>query len=136
MMTMMMLLLMMMLALNDHVQMNNMMSKVRIRWLVEVDHIDVDRHNYYLNHNLNNCLFVVRNDVLQIVNVFRDYRHSLCRVNMYSYNDNYEIVAAVVVVVECLVDNNVELDDDDNVVVVVVEVVAAVVDDDGDDDDV
>jgi len=134
MMTMMMLLLMMMLALNDHVQMNNMMSKVRIRWLVEVDHIDVDRHNYYLNHNLNNCLFVVRNDVLQIVNVFQDYRHSLCRVNMYSYNDNYEIVA--VVVVECLVDNNVELDDDDNVVVVVVEVVAAVVDDDGDDDDV
>ena len=134
MMTMMMLLLMMMLALNDHVQMNNMMSKVRIRWLVEVDHIDVDRHNYYLNHNLNNCLFVVRNDVLQIVNVFRDYRHSLCRVNMYSYNDNYEIVA--VVVVECLVDNNVELDDGDNVVVVVVEVVAAVVDDDGDDDDV
>ena len=133
MMTMMMLLLMM-LALNDHVQMNNMMSKVRIRWLVEVDHIDVDRHNYYLNHNLNNCLFVVRNDVLQIVNVFRDYRHSLCRVNMYSYNDNYEIVA--VVVVECLVDNNVELDDGDNVVVVVVEVVAAVVDDDGDDDDV
>jgi len=133
-MTMMMLLLMMMLALNDHVQMNNMMSKVRIRWLVEVDHIDVDRHNYYLNHNLNNCLFVVRNDVLQIVNVFQDYRHSLCRVNMYSYNDNYEIVA--VVVVECLVDNNVELDDDDNVVVVVVEVVAAVVDDDGDDDDV
>jgi len=133
MMTMMMLLLMM-LALNDHVQMNNMMSKVRIRWLVEVDHIDVDRHNYYLNHNLNNCLFVVRNDVLQIVNVFQDYRHSLCRVNMYSYNDNYEIVA--VVVVECLVDNNVELDDDDNVVVVVVEVVAAVVDDDGDDDDV
>lgn len=132
-MTMMMLLLMM-LALNDHVQMNNMMSKVRIRWLVEVDHIDVDRHNYYLNHNLNNCLFVVRNDVLQIVNVFQDYRHSLCRVNMYSYNDNYEIVA--VVVVECLVDNNVELDDDDNVVVVVVEVVAAVVDDDGDDDDV
>jgi hypothetical protein len=29
------------------------MNKVQIQWLVEEDHIVVDRHNYYLNHMTN-----------------------------------------------------------------------------------